>query len=150
VTSLDKLATVCTLYYEVYRWVPLGNWNWQFTFPVINEQFYPDLIIGLLLLWFAWSFATRRRVGMCAASILLTLWVVIHLFDWWIHTHVACLRTLAATIFTSNARNFFPHLGVTTLLMADTPCWISSFPHLSRCSLGHTQFSTWHQGMRST
>jgi hypothetical protein len=43
VTRLDKLATVCTgtlfLYYEVYRWVPLGRWNWQFMFPVINDQF---------------------------------------------------------------------------------------------------------------
>jgi hypothetical protein len=68
---LDKLATVCTgtlfLYYEVYRWVPLGKWNWQFTFTVTNDQFFPDLLIGLLLLWFTWSFAARRRVGMWTA-----------------------------------------------------------------------------------
>ncbi len=135
-TRLARLATVCTgtlfLYYGVYRWVPLGKWNWQFRFPVVNDQFYPDLIIGLLLLCFTWSFATRRRVGMWAASSLLTLWVGIDLFDWWIPYARSLPRTLDATTSTSNARNFFLLSGSTTLLMAATPCWISSsFPLVS-------------------
>src|ERR1700736_5175757 len=61
----NKLAAACAgvlfAYYEIYRWVPLGKWNWQFTFPVSNDQFYPDIVIGLLLQWVAWSFAVRNR-----------------------------------------------------------------------------------------
>lgn len=72
------------LYYEIFRWMPLGRWNWQFRFPVVNDQFYPDLVIGALLLWFAWSVVMSRRGGVIAASALLTLWSVVHLFDWWI------------------------------------------------------------------
>jgi len=71
-------------YYEVYRWVPLGRWNGQFTWPVNNDQFYPDIFIGLLLVWMAWSFARVRRVSMWIGTFLLALWTVVHLFDWWI------------------------------------------------------------------
>ncbi len=72
------------LYYEIFRWLPLGRWNWQFHLPVSNDQFYPDLVIGALLLWFAWSFARQSRPGMVTASVLLSLWVVVHFFDWWL------------------------------------------------------------------
>lgn len=86
--SLGKLAAIWTgtlfLYYEIYRWVPLGRWNWQFAFPVTNDKFYPDIAIGILLLWCTYSFASRERVGMWTASALLSLWVVVHLNDWWI------------------------------------------------------------------
>jgi hypothetical protein len=115
VTRLDKLATVCTgtlfLYYEVYRWVPLGKWNWQFKFPVINDQFYPDLIIGLLLIWFAWSFATRRTVGMWTAAALLTLWVVIHLFDWWIPYARSLPQNIGRYHFYQQRTQVLPALG---------------------------------------
>ncbi len=77
------LMTLFT-YYEVYRWVPLGRWNGQFTWPVNNDQFYPDIFIGLLLVWMAWSFARVRRVSMWIGTFLLALWTVVHLFDWWI------------------------------------------------------------------
>lgn len=71
-------------YYETFRWVPLGRWNWQFSVPVKNDQFYPDLVIGVLLLWFIVSFWRGRRGGMITAAVLLTLWVGVHAFDWWI------------------------------------------------------------------
>ena len=71
-------------YYEVYRWVPLGRWNWQFVWPANNDQFYPDIVIGVLLVWIAWSFARVRRVSMWIGTSLLALWTAVHLFDWWI------------------------------------------------------------------
>ena len=114
-TRLDKLASVCMgtlfLYYEVYRWVPLRKWNGQFKFPVINDQFYPDLIIGLLLLWFAWSFATRRTVGMSTAAVLLTLWVVIHLFDWWIPYARSLPQNIGRYHFYQQRTQVLPALG---------------------------------------
>jgi len=76
--------TTLFAYYEVYRWIPLGPWNWQFAWPVNNDQFDPDIIIGLLLAWMAWSFARMRRVSMWIATSLLALWTVVHVFDWWI------------------------------------------------------------------
>lgn len=72
------------LYYEVYRWIPLGRWNGQFHLPVDNDQFYPDIVIGALLLWFAWSFTRSSSPGIYTACVLLPLWVVANLFDWWI------------------------------------------------------------------
>lgn len=78
------LTTLLLLYYELYRWIPLGGWNWQFQFPVVNDQFYPDIAIGVLLIWFIWSLARGRIIGMWVASALLTLWVVVHCFDWWV------------------------------------------------------------------
>jgi len=71
---LGRLAAACIvvlfLYYEIYRWVPLGRWNAQLSFPVSNDQFYPDILIGALLFWFAWSFAFARRIGMSTAAVL--------------------------------------------------------------------------------
>lgn len=75
---------VLFVYYEVYRWVPLGRWNGESGFPVRNDQFVPDLVIGGLLLWFAWSFAKGRRVGMWVGAVMLSLWVAVHCMDWWI------------------------------------------------------------------
>jgi hypothetical protein len=71
-------------YYEVYRWIPLGPWNGEFRWPVSNDQFYPDIVIGLLLLWMISRFWQRRIVGMWIGVSLLTLWFGVHLSDWWI------------------------------------------------------------------
>lgn len=72
------------LYYEFYRWVPLGKWNGEFQWPVKNDQFYPDIVIGLLLLWMIWSFWNRWVAAMCVGTFLLALWIGVHLSDWWI------------------------------------------------------------------
>ena len=50
------LLSLLLLYYEVYRWIPLGKWNWQFRWPVQNDQFYPDIVIGLLLIFLLVAF----------------------------------------------------------------------------------------------
>ncbi len=61
----NKLAVVFIAllfgYYEIYRWVPLGAWNGEFYWPVKNDQFYPDIMIGLLLLWML--FVTLATAG---------------------------------------------------------------------------------------
>src|SRR5579871_6859703 len=84
----DRIAAfslaLLLLYYEIYRWVPLGSWNWQFHWPVANDQFYPDIVIGLLLLLFCISFLRRWRVGMWVGVVLLGLWAVVHFCDWWL------------------------------------------------------------------
>lgn len=72
------------LYYEVYRWLPLARWNWQFRWPVQNDQFYPDIAIGLLLALFVVTFLRSWRLGMWIAVVLLGLWVGVHFFDWWL------------------------------------------------------------------
>src|SRR5437660_12812205 len=77
--------TTLFAYYEVYRWIPLGPWNWQFAWPVNNDQFDPDIIIGLLLAWMAWTFARMRRVSMWIPSSLSALCTFFHVFDCWIH-----------------------------------------------------------------
>ena len=33
------------------RWIPIGNLNGEFRWPVTNDQFFPDIVIGLLLVW---------------------------------------------------------------------------------------------------
>jgi hypothetical protein len=71
-------------YYEIYRWVPLGAWNGEFYWPVKNDQFYPDIVIGVLLLWMLSVFWRQRVVGMWIAVSLLMLWIGVHLVDWWI------------------------------------------------------------------
>ena len=72
------------LYYEIYRWVPLGKWNWQFSWPVSNDQFYPDIVIGLLLILFVVAFVRSWRFAMWIGVVLLGLWVGVHFFDWWL------------------------------------------------------------------
>ncbi len=87
-TSSNRLAVVSTTvlfcYYEIYRWIPLGPWNGEPRWPVRNDQFYPDIVIGLLLLWMIWNFMHQRIVGMWIGTALLTLWIGVHLNDWWI------------------------------------------------------------------
>jgi hypothetical protein len=59
IPKANKLAVVFIAllfgYYEVYRWIPLGPWNGEFHWPVNNDQFYPDIVIGLLLMAVAQS-----------------------------------------------------------------------------------------------
>lgn len=67
-TRATKLAAFNTSalfsYYELFRWIPWGAWNGEWHFPVHNDQFYPDIVIGALLLWISYSFSRLRRVGM--------------------------------------------------------------------------------------
>jgi hypothetical protein len=46
--------------------------------------FYPDIVIGLLLLWMVSTFRQRRIVATWIGVLLLTLWLGVHLSDWWI------------------------------------------------------------------
>jgi hypothetical protein len=82
-TAIALLALLL-LYYETFRWVPLGRWNWQFRWPVQNDQFSPDIVIGLLLAFFVISFWRIWPVGMWLAVALLGLWACLHFFDWWL------------------------------------------------------------------
>jgi hypothetical protein len=78
------LLSLLLVYYEVYRWIPLGKWNLQFRWPVQNDQFYPDILIGLLLILFLAAFWRIWRAGMWVGVALLGLWVYAHFFDWWL------------------------------------------------------------------
>jgi len=98
-------------YYEVYRWVPLGRWNWQFAWPVNNDQFYPDIVLGVLLVWIAWSFARIRRVSMWIGTSLLALWTVVHLFDWWIPYAKNSPDNQGRFSFYSQHTQIFPVIG---------------------------------------
>jgi hypothetical protein len=68
--SLNKLTiffiALLFVYYETYRWIPLGAWNGEFRWPVTNDQFFPDIVIGLLLVWSGYVFWAGRRKGMWA------------------------------------------------------------------------------------
>jgi hypothetical protein len=99
------------LYYETYRWVPLRRWNWQFAWPVHNDQFYPDIVIGFLLVWITWSFARKHRVSMWAGTSLLALWMVVHLFDWWIPYAKSAPQNLARYSFYSQRTQILPLIG---------------------------------------
>jgi len=72
------------IYYEIYRWIPLGRWNWQFHWPVQNDQFYADIVIGLLLAFFFVAFLRFWLAVRWVAVVLLGLWVCVHFFDWWL------------------------------------------------------------------
>jgi hypothetical protein len=78
------LLSLLLLYYEVYRWIPPGKWNWQFRWPVQNDQFYPDIVISLLLTFLLVAFLRTWRAGMWVGVALLGLWVCVHFFDWWL------------------------------------------------------------------
>ena len=78
------LLSILLIYYEVYRWIPLGRWNWQFHWPVQNDQFYPDILIGLLLAFFSTAFMRSWRAVRWVAVALLGLWVCAHFLDWWL------------------------------------------------------------------
>jgi hypothetical protein len=87
------LLCLLLLYYEVYRWIPLGRWNWQFRWPVQNDQFYPDIAIGLLLTFFLAAFIRPWRFGAWISVCLLGLWVCVHFFDWWLpYLHSSALN----------------------------------------------------------
>jgi len=72
------------LYYTVDRWTPLGNWNWEHSWPVHNDQFSLDIIVGLVLLAALISFRASFRPGMILGTALLGLWVYFHLQSWWL------------------------------------------------------------------
>jgi hypothetical protein len=72
------------VYYEAYRWLPLGRWNWQFRWPVHNDQFYPDIAIGALLVSFIFAFLRGWRAWKWVCVVLLGAWVCVHFFDWWL------------------------------------------------------------------
>jgi hypothetical protein len=99
------------LYYEIYRWVPLRRWNWHFAWPVHNDQFYPDIAIGFLLAWIAWSFARRHRISMWAGTFLLALWTVVHLFDWWIPYAKSAPQNLGRYSFYSQRAQILSVIG---------------------------------------
>lgn len=87
-TRLSRFAVVSLsilfLYYEIYRWIPLGLWNGEPHWPVRNDQFYPDIAIGIFLIWMLWSFARQKTMAIGTAAVLLTTWAVLHAFSWWI------------------------------------------------------------------
>jgi hypothetical protein len=78
------LLSLLLFYYELYRWIPLGKWDWQFRWPVQNDQFCPDIVIALLLTFFLAAFLRTWRVGMWVGVALLGQWVCVHFFDWWL------------------------------------------------------------------
>jgi len=72
------------LYYNVDRWAPLGNWNGQHQWPVVNDQFTLDLIVAAILTTTLLSFYRGIRWGMVLGTALLALWTYFHLQAWWI------------------------------------------------------------------
>ena len=78
------LLLLLLLYYEVYRWIPLGRWNWQFRWPVENDQFYPDIVIGCLLVFCLVAYRRMWQAGMWVGVALLSVWGSVHFFDWWL------------------------------------------------------------------
>jgi hypothetical protein len=110
---IQAAISVTTLftYYETYRWVPLGRWNWQFSWPVDNDQFYPDIVIGLLLVWIVWAFARKQRVSMWIGASLLGLWTLVHLFDWWIPYAKNAQENLGRYSFYSQRTQILPVIG---------------------------------------
>jgi hypothetical protein len=71
-------------YYTVDRWMPLGNWNGQYRWPVQNDQFSLDIFVCAVLLAFIFIFRSNFRAGMICGASLLGLWVYFHLQSWWI------------------------------------------------------------------
>lgn len=72
---------------RVLHLVPLdssGALELQFHWPAENDQVYPDIFICILLACFTMAFLRRRLPVIWVATVLLTLWSVIHLFEWWI------------------------------------------------------------------
>ena len=72
------------VYYYIDRWIPLGNWNGQYRWPVQNDQFILDIVVGAALLGAILCFLSRFRPGMVVGTLLLALWVCFHLQAWWI------------------------------------------------------------------
>ncbi len=118
------LISLLLLYYEVYRWIPLGKWNWQFRWPVKNDQFYPDIVIGLLLTFFLAAFLRTWRAGMWVGVALLGLWACVHFFDWWLPYLQSSRRTTPVSAFTHRIRKFSRLSAITTPQMEVMPFWI--------------------------
>ena len=84
--STRKLAAACIavlfVYYEIYRWIPLGRWNAPY--PWADGTRIADIVIGILLLWFAWSFVSAQRIGMWTTVTLLYALAALDLWGWWV------------------------------------------------------------------
>jgi len=72
------------LYYSVDLLTPLGNWKGEPYWPVHNDQFSPDLIVGLVLLVAIFGFRANFRAGMILGTAQLGLWTHFHLETWWV------------------------------------------------------------------
>ena len=72
------------VYYDVDRWAPLGGWNGNYHWPVHNDQFSLDIIVGVVLLGAMLAFRRELRAGMIASVALLGLWSYFHVVAWWL------------------------------------------------------------------
>ncbi len=72
------------LYYNIDRWIPLGNWNGNYHCPVQNDQFWLDIFVGFALIAVILSFRFNIKEGMALGTALLGLWVYFHLQSWWL------------------------------------------------------------------
>ncbi len=115
VSRLSKITAIAVgalcVYYTVFRWIPLGRWNWQFHWPVANDQFYPDIVICTLLGLFAVAFLRRWLPVMWIATVLLTFWAVVHLFDWWIPYATDSAANFARYSFYAPHTQLLPVIG---------------------------------------
>jgi hypothetical protein len=96
------------LYYSVDRWTPLGNWNGEHSWPVHNDQFSLDIIVGLVLFAAIFSFRTNSRAGMILGSALLGLWVYFHVQSWWL----PCFRGVTSPRAIAFHKQLLPHTQV--------------------------------------
>src|SRR6266568_2296548 len=71
-------------YYNIDRWTPLAKWNGEYHWPVHNDQFSLDLVVGVILLGAIFSFRRQFLPGMVLSTGLLGLWAYFHLQTWWI------------------------------------------------------------------
>ena len=72
------------LYYDIDRWIPLGNWNGEHHWPVHNVQSSLDIFVGAVLLVAIFSFRANFRAGMILSTAVLSLWVCDHVWEWWV------------------------------------------------------------------
>jgi hypothetical protein len=114
--TLRRASVVCLailfFYYEIYRWVPLRAWSGEFYWPVHNDQFYLDILIGALLIWIMSSFHKRRIASMWIGVALLMLWLGVHLHDWWIpYINGTSPERAAVSQFNSSRTQLLPVIG---------------------------------------
>jgi len=70
---------VLFLYYDIDRWTPLGKWNGEYRWPVHNDQFYLDLVVGAIVLGATFCFRSTFRPGMVLGTAPMGLWTYFHL-----------------------------------------------------------------------